>query len=156
MVNEQSRADDRIELEPVTCWPLIYAATGFVCLGILAVGGLALWNVLLPHSEPSARSVPTRPPVEKRPARVESVMIAEQPIVPIAAGRQVVVKREVVGYYSPLPPLSVTPPPPPSVAQPSAGSGPRRVSKPANGRAGDCSLECSRPASEFPFSNWPG
>jgi hypothetical protein len=82
-----SRPEVRIELEPVTCWPLIYSAVGFVGLGVASVLGVWAWNALSPRPErarprfePAALASPAKPaPAEQ-----------EQRFVPFRQERKVV------------------------------------------------------------------
>jgi hypothetical protein len=95
-----------VELEPVTCWPLIFGAVGFVCLGLLTVTGIATWSALFPPPKPAAV-------VETPPPEPEMVASRTEPIdlpAPAAAGndneRQVKVRREAVREYHRLPAVS--------------------------------------------------
>jgi hypothetical protein len=38
--NQDKNGTGRVELEPVTCWPLIYGAAGFAAAVALAVGAV--------------------------------------------------------------------------------------------------------------------
>ena len=60
-----------MELEPVTCWPLIFGAVGFVCLGLLTVTGLAAWSALFPPPKPAA--VVEAPTPEPAPQHTQSI-----------------------------------------------------------------------------------
>jgi hypothetical protein len=92
-----------VELEPVTCWPLIFAAGGFVCLGLLVVTGLAAWSALFPPHRPAAVVEAPRP----KPAYVpsEPVDLPAQPTAGTDNERQVKRRREVIQHYRPLPPV---------------------------------------------------
>jgi hypothetical protein len=92
-----------VELEPVTCWPLIIGAIGFVCLGLITVGGFAAWTALFPS--PKAVAVAEEPRPTPAPTRAASV---DLPPVAEAANeneRQVKVRREVIENYRPMPPV---------------------------------------------------
>ena len=50
----------RVELEPVTCWPLIIGAVGVVSLGVFGVTGFAAWSALFPPPKPVVAVVEAR------------------------------------------------------------------------------------------------
>jgi hypothetical protein len=120
-MSESSRPapGSRVELEPVTCWPLILAAVSFVTLGLLAVGGLAAWSALFPPVKPAVAQVATTPETPAPARTLSSEKRVDLPPPPVAARQdERIVKRhrEVVRQYHPLP----------AVRQPAAASGAER------------------------------
>jgi hypothetical protein len=95
-MSERSRSS--VELEPVTCWPLILGAIGFVSAGILVLAGFAAWSALFPPPKPIA-SVPEE---VQRPTVLHRTPIT-LPHPPQAWGpeRVVKVKREVIFNFTP-------------------------------------------------------
>jgi hypothetical protein len=92
-----------VELEPVTCWPLIISAVGFVCLSLFAVTGFAAWSALFPPPKPAAVVEVSKP--EPAYVRSGSFDLPAQPAASTDNERQVKMHREVVQEYHPLPPV---------------------------------------------------
>jgi hypothetical protein len=98
------RPDSGCELEPVTCWPLIYAAGGVVVLGVIVTAGLFAFDWLRPAPAPvAAAALPARA-VEESTSAVTRDPGDLAPLVRRSAERVVSVKRVVVGGYVPMPP----------------------------------------------------
>lgn len=99
------RPEDRVTLQPVTCWPLIWGSIGFVVLALLLVASVALWSVLQPRPERVAKTS-EKPIVDSTP------VVVELPPTPVAfrPQKQVIVKLVGEDYYAPLPKLKVPPP----------------------------------------------
>jgi hypothetical protein len=105
MSQARSSEPSPVELEPVTCWPLIIGAVGFVCVGLFAVAGVAAWSHLFPPAKPA---VAIAVPVEEKSTtsvRTEPIELPPPPEKPIANERVVKVRREVIDRYVPLPPV---------------------------------------------------
>jgi hypothetical protein len=116
-MSEPSRSPSPVELEPVTCWPLILGAVGFVSLAILTAGAFAAWTAFFPPPRPAV-AVETTPDRESPPVRKKGIGLPAPPVVQ-PEERVVKVKREVIGLYRPMPPArresaERTPPPPPA------------------------------------------
>jgi hypothetical protein len=92
-----------VELEPVTCWPLIFGAAGFVCVGLLVVTGFAAWSAVFPPPKPAVVVEVSRP--EPAYVRSEPIDLPAQPTAGTDNERQVKRRREVIQNYRPLPPV---------------------------------------------------
>jgi hypothetical protein len=99
-MSERSRSS--VELEPVTCWPLILGAIGFVSAGILLLAGFAAWSALFPAPKPAV-ALETAPEPEPAPMRRERIELPAPPVAPRMDERVVKVHREVVHLYRPMP-----------------------------------------------------
>lgn len=97
--------DEGCELQPVTCWPLIYAAAGVVALGVLTGVGFFVADAVRPLV-----SVTEVPAPKARPAEEPAAVIDRGPdALPPKQGEQgrvVKVERIVVREYVPLPPVA--------------------------------------------------
>ncbi len=92
----------RVELEPVTCWPLILAAGGFVAAGVSALAGFALWGALQPRPQRQApRAAPAVVASPTRAAVPDALSEAEAPPVAFRPARQVIVRRVVEPEFNP-------------------------------------------------------
>ncbi len=118
---QTQRPDSGCELEPVTCWPLIYGAGGAVVLGILISAGLFAADWLRPTAAPVRTATLPAGPVEESASTVSRDPGDLPPLVRRASERVVSVQRVVVGEYVPMPPRPQTvenvPPPRPVVAE---------------------------------------
>jgi len=96
-------ASSPVELESVTCWPLIIGTVSFVAVGVVLVGGFAAWSALHPPSQPAA-SVEVAAEPEAAPRLEEPVELPAAPVVGNENDRVVKVRREVIQRgYTPLP-----------------------------------------------------
>jgi len=98
------RSEERVQLEPVTCWPLILGTAGAVVLGLVVL--LAIVQVSVAFTNASSRGHPG----EKSPTANATVDPAEgsrplpPPPVAFRPERQVIVKHIVEpDFYAPLP-----------------------------------------------------
>jgi hypothetical protein len=96
-------SDDRCELEPVTCWPLIWAAGGTLLLGAAVAVTLFAYDLLRPRATVAEAPPPAKaadePPAASpdRGPDLPPVTVAEPP-------RAAPVRRVVAREYAPLPP----------------------------------------------------
>ena len=97
-----SHSPSPVELEPVTCWPLIIAAVSFVGVGVLFVVGFAAWSALFPPPRPEvAVEVPAPPAAasaDREPIDLPAALAARSD-----NERVVKIHREVIQRYTPLP-----------------------------------------------------
>lgn len=94
-------SDDRVHLEPVTCWPLIFGATGFVVLALTVLVSVALWNVYQPRPDRPASTGVTQLDAGTEPADEPELPPAPQAFRP---EKQVIVTKIVEpDFYAPLP-----------------------------------------------------
>jgi hypothetical protein len=117
-MSEPSRSS--VELEPVTCWPLILGAVGFASLAILTAGAFAAWSALFPAKPPAPTPEAETAAVSVRPAPIE---LSEAPRA-TESERVVKVKRDRWLTFTPrYPREEVLKPPPragvrPGIAKP--------------------------------------
>jgi hypothetical protein len=112
-MSETSRpaTGSRVELEPVTCWPLIIAAVSFVSISVVAIGLAACSALLAPATSSVVAEVGTQPETPPAP-RDPAARGADLPAPPVIASQEerVVKKhREVIHQYRPMPAVAARP-----------------------------------------------
>lgn len=95
---------DRCELEPVTCWPLIYGAAGLAVTGVLVVLGVFFADALRPLPRLAEAPAPQTKVVGEAPAPTIDRGPDVAPAPPQAEKRATYVNRWVRDY-TPLPPV---------------------------------------------------